>query len=72
VRKYLVTLLSLESAIPRSSENLDTDQAAIWTRNREELRDRAKLFDGWRRRLCGFFGVPIGPAVIDTGISLVV
>ena len=72
VRRYLETLVSLENAIPLSSENLDTDQAAIWTRNREELRDRARLFDGWRRRLCGFFGVPSGPANRDASIALVV
>ena len=72
VRRYLDTLTSLEDAIPLSSENLDTDQAAIWTRNREEPVDRSRLFDGWRRRLCGFFGVPIGPAIRDASISLVV
>lgn len=72
VRRYLATLNSLEIAVPRSSEHLDTDQAAVWTRNRDELRDRAKLFDDWRRRLCGFFGVPPGPAMIDSGLSLVV
>jgi hypothetical protein len=72
VRRYLDTLVSFENAIPLSSENLDTDQAAIWTRNREELRDRSGLFDGWRRRLCGFFGVPVGPAMSDGSISLVV
>ena len=27
VRRYLVTLHSLEAAVPRSGENLDTDQA---------------------------------------------
>ncbi|HEX3399901.1 MAG TPA: hypothetical protein VHT74_06215 [Acetobacteraceae bacterium] len=72
VRRYLGTLTVLESAVPRSGDNLDTDQAAVWTRNRDELRDRAKLFDDWRRRLCGFFGVPPGPAMADSGITLVV
>lgn len=72
VRRYLATLNVLEIAVPRSGERLDTDQAAVWTRNRDELRDRAKLFDDWRRRLCGFFGVPPGPAMTDSGISLVV
>jgi hypothetical protein len=72
VRRYLGTLTVLESAVPRAGDNLDTDQAAVWTRNRDELRDRAKLFDDWRRRLCGFFGVPPGPAMADSGITLVV
>lgn len=72
VRRYLSTLTVLESAIPRASDNLDTDQAAVWTRNRDEPKDRAKLFDDWRRRLCGFFGIPPGPALSDSGITLVV
>ena len=72
VRRYLGTLIALEVAVPRSGENLDTDQAAVWTRNRDELRDRAKLLDSWSRRLCGFFGIPPGPAMRDVGISLIV
>lgn len=72
VRRYLSTLTVLEFAIPRAGDNLDTDQAAVWTRNRDELRDRIRLYDDWRRRLCGFFGVPPGPAMTDNGIALVV
>jgi hypothetical protein len=72
VRRYLGTLTVLEHAVPHSGNNLDTDQAAVWTRNRDELRDRTSLFDDWRRRLCGFFGIPTGPAIADGGISLVV
>src|ERR1700752_4213302 len=34
IRRYLATLTGLEVAIPRSGENLDTDMAAVWTRNR--------------------------------------
>ncbi len=72
VRRYLGTLTVLEFAVPHSGDNLDTDQASVWTRNRDELRDRTRLFDDWRRRLCGFFGVPPGPAMTDPGMSLVV
>jgi hypothetical protein len=72
VRRYLGTLTVLEFAVPRAGDNLDTDQAAVWTRNRDELRDRTRLFDDWRRRLSGFFGIPPGPAITDSGISLVV
>ena len=72
VRRYLGTLIVLEHAVPRAGDNLDTDQAAVWTRNRDELRDRTKLFDDWRRRLCGFLGIPPGPTMADAGISLVV
>ena len=73
LRQSLSTLVGLEVAIPRASENLDTDQAAVWTRNRSEVKDRAFLFDDWRRRLCGFLGVPAGPALHSGGsLTLVV
>lgn len=72
LRRYLVTLTALEVAIPRSGENLDTDEAAVWTRNRREPQDRARLFDEWCRRLCGFLGIPPGPAFSSSGITLVV
>jgi hypothetical protein len=72
VRRYLGTLLVLEQAVPRSGDNLDTDQASVWTRNRDELRDRSKLLDDWRHRLCGFFGIPPGPALHDNSKTLIV
>jgi hypothetical protein len=72
VRRYLATLSGLELAIPQAGDNLDTEQAAVWTRNRDELRERNRLFDDWRRRLCGFLGIPPGPAMGSGGIALVV
>lgn len=73
LRRYLATLAGLEFAIPRAAENLDTDQAAVWTRNRNETQDRTTLFDGWCRRLCGFLGIPPGPALSSGGsLTLVV
>ncbi len=72
VRRYLGTLTVLEFAVPRAGDNLDTDQASVWTRNRDELRDRTRLFDDWRHRLCGFLGVPPGPALAASGTTLVV
>ena len=70
VRGYLVQLASLEAEIPAASARLDTEQAAVWTRNAHELGDRAALFDDWRRRLCGFLGVPAGPALGERGNSI--
>ena len=72
VRRYLGTLTMLEFAVPRAGDNLDTDQASVWTRNRDELRDRIRLFDDWRRRLCGFLGIPPGPALADGGLTVIV
>lgn len=57
---YLANLTNLETAIPAVSDNLDTDQAAVWHHNKDELRDREALLDCWRRRLCGFIGVRPG------------
>jgi hypothetical protein len=71
-RTYLGTLRGLEAAVPQAGQNLDTDQAAVWSRNQDEVRDRFALFDEWRRRLCSFLGVPQGPAFGDPGITLVV
>lgn len=71
---YLANLSTLEAAIPGAGGNLDTAQAAVWIRNANEVRDRQRLFDLWRRQLCGFLGVPPGPALGAGGgtIALVV
>jgi hypothetical protein len=66
---YLAQLYTLETAIPGSGANLDTETAAVWTRNPREPRDRADLFDRWRRRLCAFLGVPPGPG-FDAGCTI--
>ena len=57
VRQYLTTLYGLESAVPGAGANLDTDRAAVWFHNKNEVADRATLFDSWSLRLCQF-----GPA----------
>lgn len=72
VRQYLGTLRQLEEAIPLAAGNLDTEAASVWTHNANEVRDRSRLFDDWRRRLCGFLGLPPGPALGDGGVMLVV
>lgn len=72
LRRHLGELRGLELSVPRAGENLDTDQAAVWTRNRTEPGDRTKLFDDWRRRLCAFLGIPPGPGLPNGTIRLVV
>ena len=72
VRRYLGTLLTLELAVPAAAANLDTDQASIWTRNKSEVADRTRLLDDWRRRLCGFLGVPPGPGLSGSAPALIV
>jgi len=70
INTYLTNLYALESAIPTASDNLDTDQAAVWKHNPNEQRDRDRLFDSWRRRLCEFIGFAPGPILGNDGISV--
>lgn len=73
VTTMLTTLNTLEAAIPGSGANLDTDQVAVWTHNKREVKDRADLYDLWRGKLCAFFGVPPGPQFgSNNSITLVV
>ena len=60
---YLTNLYTLENAIVSASSNLDTSQASVWVHNPNEVSDREKLFDKWRRRMCGFLGIAPGPAL---------
>ena len=69
---YLATLATLETAVTEAGNALNTAQAAVWTRNPDEVRERTALFDGWRRRLCAFLGVPPGPGLQNAGLVLVV
>lgn len=70
VNTYLANLYTLESAIVAASDNLDTDMAAVWSRNRTEIQDRQSLFDDWRRRMCAFLGCAPGPGLGNGGIRL--
>jgi hypothetical protein len=72
VRRYLANLNILEMAVPMAAQNLDTDQAAVWTHNSDEVSDRTALFDDWRRRLCDFLGLPPGPGLASSGMTIVV
>lgn len=66
---YLANLNTLQTNIVGASDNLDTAQAAVWTWNKNEVRDRTLLFTQWRRDFCGFLGITPGPALGDSGAS---
>ena len=68
---YLFNLQTLELAVFSASDNLDTDQAAVWYHNKREVADREALFSLWRKKLCDFIGVPPGPG-FSIGVTLVV
>ena len=71
---YLASLYQLETDIVGTRTNLDTDQAAVWFHNKNEHRDRERLFASWRRKLAAFLGIPTGPNFdVDGGqVSMVV
>lgn len=71
VASFLITLAGLESGIARAAENLDTDKAAVWQRNRSEVADRTRLYNQWRRQLCGLLGIAPGPSLGDGSARLV-
>ncbi len=73
LRNHLANLRCFETAIPMAADNLDTAEAAVWTRNPSEIRDRQRLEHDWGRRLCGFLGLPPGPALTNgANVALVV
>lgn len=71
VTAMLATLTSRESEIGGAAVNLDTDAAAVWTHNKNEVRDRQALYRWTRLELCNFFGVPPGPSLGQPGAMVV-
>jgi len=68
---YLGALYPLEQAIVNAGRDLDTDEAASWVRNKNEVADRMRLFDSWRRRMCHLIGVAPGPYLGQGGLRVV-
>lgn len=60
---YLAPLRILEAAIPTAGDNLDTDRAAVWYHNKQEVADRENLYQITRQKLCFFLGIPAGAGV---------
>lgn len=74
-RTYLTSLALLETDIMGATgvrTNADTEQAAVWKRNANELRERRDLFNGTRRDLCSFLGISPGPGLGNGGSVTVV
>ncbi|MCE2563653.1 hypothetical protein [Komagataeibacter sp. FNDCF1] len=66
-RAFIAQCQILEGAIMAATASLDTDRAAVWTRNRTEVTDRFTLYTRWRVQLCNFLGVPPGPGLRGAG-----
>lgn len=69
---FLPNLVTLEQDTFDVRSNVDTDQAAVWVHNKHEIRDRVKLFNYWRLKLCAFLGIPPGEGLSGGSIGLVV
>lgn len=71
VDRYLTPLASLEADLLASTGNMDTQAAGPWVANPREVQERTTMYNRWRRDMCGFLGIPPGPALGSGGISLV-
>jgi hypothetical protein len=71
---YLARLTTLETdMVDQTTQNLDTDEAAVWKHNKNEHRDRRRLYFDFRRQMCGFLGIPPGPNLgAGGGLSVIV
>ena len=72
LRRLLGQCGALEDAVPDASPSLGTASAGPWERNPGEVAERLRLLDSWRRRLCGFLGVPPGPALANPACPAIV
>lgn len=71
VVRYLTPLASLEADLLASTGNMDTQAAGPWISNPREVQERTAMYNKWRRDMCGFLGIPPGPALGSGGISVV-
>lgn len=70
VDTFLTPIAALEAAILTAGDNLDTNTAAVWTRNVNEHSDRERLFMSVCRRMCAFLGIPPGPGLGAGGANV--
>ena len=60
---YLPALAAQEAGLLAAQTNMGTDQAAVWTRNKNEVSDRSAHFNRTRRDMCAFLGFAPGPGL---------
>lgn len=63
IRSMLVDLRVLRADIYAARDDLDTDRAAVWYRNKAEIAEKSNLYRLRRYELCDFLGVPFGQGV---------
>ncbi len=67
---FLVHLPLREAEIQAAGSNLDTASAAVWTHNKDEIKERRALYTALRLELCRFLGFPPGSGLAQTGNQL--
>jgi hypothetical protein len=67
--RFQTQLDALELAIFGAGDNLDTAAASVWTHNKNELSDREALYLSFRKKLCDFLAIPLGPYAVGSGAS---
>lgn len=58
IREMVADLKNLYADIYSARDNLDTDRAAVWYHNRQEVDHRTDLYERRRRTLCDTLGIP--------------
>ena len=69
---YIANCNQLEQAILTASGNLDTDRAAVWYHNKNEVPDRFKLYKLWCDRTIEFMGLESPSKLLGLGLRIVV
>lgn len=72
VNTYIANCNMLEQQILTAGSNLDTDKAAVWTHNKNEVSDRFALYKLWCDRTIEFLGVQTPSKLLSFGLRLVV
>ena len=72
INNYIANCNKLEQAILGASSNLDTDKAAVWTHNKNEVSDRFKLYKLWCDRTIEFLGLQTPSKLLALGLRITV
>jgi hypothetical protein len=67
---YLNICNFLESQVPPTTDNLDTDKAGDWTARKEELPQRIMLYNYWVQKMADFIYVPVRRSPYGAGANL--
>lgn len=71
IDQYISNCNSAYTAIQTASNNLDTDRAAVWWHNKQEVKDRFDLYKLQCQLMIQFLGLD-SPGKMTNGISMVV